>query len=137
MRNLATPHVQQALGRLALLVMGHVVVFGLVYFLTVHTVVGRRFADASLRGAIAVRPLLSGTVERILDVVSVASLLGTVALVAVIALARLARMEGLVAIGILAGSNVSTVEVSVRVPPISARSCSDLRCRSPTLAASL
>lgn len=108
MRNLATPQVQQALGRLALLVMGHIVVLGLVYFLTVHTVVGRRLADASLRGAIAVRPLLSGTVERILDVVSIASLFGTVALVAVIALARLARVEGLVAIGILACSNVST-----------------------------
>lgn len=108
MRNLATPQVQRALTRLALLVVGYVVVFGLVYFLTVHTVTGRRLADSSLRGAIAVRPLFSGTVERILDVVSVASLLGAVAVVAVIALVRLARLEGLVAIGILAGSNVST-----------------------------
>ena len=107
-RNLVTPRVQPALVRLALLVVGCVVVFGLVYLLTVHTVPGRRLADASLRGAIAVRPLLSGTVERILDVVSIASLLGAVAVVAVIALVRLARLEGLVAIGILAGANVST-----------------------------
>jgi membrane-associated phospholipid phosphatase len=102
------PRVQPALARLALLVVGYVVVLGLVYFLTVHTVPGRRLADASLRGAIMLRPLLSSTVERILDVVSVASLLGAVAVVAVIALVRLARLEGLVAIGILAGANVST-----------------------------
>jgi membrane-associated phospholipid phosphatase len=107
-RNLVTPRVQPALARLALLVVGYVVVFGLVYLLTVHTVTGRRLADSSLRGAIAVRPLLIGTVQQILDVVSVASLLGAVAVVAVIALVRLARLEGLVAIGILAGSNVST-----------------------------
>jgi membrane-associated phospholipid phosphatase len=102
------PRVQPALARLALLVVGYVVVFGLVYLLTVHTVTGRRLADSSLRGAIAVRPLLSGTVQQILDVVSVASLLGAVAVVAVIALVRLARLEGLVAIGILVGANVST-----------------------------
>lgn len=108
MRNLVTPREQQSLARLALLVMGSVVAFGLVYLLTVQTVTGRRLADASLRGAIAVRPLFSDTVERVLDVVSVASLLGAMAVVAVIALVRLARLEGLVAIGILAGSNVST-----------------------------
>lgn len=107
MRNLVTPRVQQALARLALHVVGYLVVFGLVYLLTVHTVTGRRLADASLRGAIAIRPLFTGTVERVLDGVSVASLLGAVAVVAVIALVRLARLEGLVAIGILAGSNVS------------------------------
>jgi membrane-associated phospholipid phosphatase len=107
-RNQVTPRVQPALARLALFVVGHVAVFGLVYLLSVHTVTGRRLADASLRGAIAVRPLLRGTVQQILDVVSVASLLGAVAVVAVIALVRLARLEGLVAIGILAGANVST-----------------------------
>jgi membrane-associated phospholipid phosphatase len=83
-------------------------VLGLVYFLTVRTVTGRELADFSLRGAIAVRPLLDGTVEQILDVVSVASLLATVAVVTAIALVRLAVLPGLVAIGILAGSNVST-----------------------------
>jgi membrane-associated phospholipid phosphatase len=107
-RNQVTPRVQPALARLALLVVGYVIVLGLVYFLTVRTVTGRELADSSLRGAIAVRPLLSGTVQQILDVVSVASLLGAVAVVAVIALVRLARLEGLVAIGILAGANVST-----------------------------
>jgi membrane-associated phospholipid phosphatase len=107
-RNLVTPRVQPALARLALLVVGYVIVLGLVYFLTVRTVTGRELADASLRGAIAVRPLLSGTVQQILDVVSVASLLGAVAVVAVIALVRLARLEGLVAIGVLAGANVTT-----------------------------
>jgi membrane-associated phospholipid phosphatase len=99
---------RSALARLTLVVVGHLVAFGLVYFLTVHTVTGRELADASLRGAIRARPLVTGTVEQILDVVSVASLLGTMAVVAVIALLRLARLEGLVAIGLLAGANVST-----------------------------
>lgn len=99
---------QPALVRLALVVVGHLVALGLVYYLTVHTATGRELADASLRGAIRVRPLVTGTVEQILDVVSVASLLGTMAVVAVIALLRLARLEGLVAIGLLAGANVST-----------------------------
>lgn len=97
-----------ALVRLALVVVGHLVALGLVYYLTVHTATGRELADASLRGAIRVRPLVTGTVEQILDVVSVASLLGTMAIVAVIALLRLARLEGLVAIGLLVGANVST-----------------------------
>jgi membrane-associated phospholipid phosphatase len=107
-RNQVSPGVQPALARLALLVVGYAVVFGLVYLLTVHTVPGRRLADASLRGATAARPLLDDTVEQILDVVSVASLLATLAVVAAIALVRLAVLPGLVAIGILAGSNVST-----------------------------
>jgi membrane-associated phospholipid phosphatase len=107
-RNQVTPRVQPALARLALLVVGYVAVLGLVYLLTVRTVTGRELADFSLRGAIAVRPLLDGTVEQILDVVSVASLLATVAVVTAIALVRLAVLPGLVAIGILAGSNVST-----------------------------
>jgi membrane-associated phospholipid phosphatase len=107
-RNQVTPRVQPALARLALLVVGYVVALGVVYFLSVHTVRGRRLDDASLRGAIAVRPLVDDTVERILDVVSVASLLAAVAVVAAIALVRLARFEGLVAVGILAGSNVTT-----------------------------
>lgn len=96
------------LTRLVLIAAGHVVVFGAVYLLTVRTVPGRELADASLRGAIAARPLLSSQVQTILDVVSVASLLGAVAVVAVIALVRLARLEGLAAIGILVGANVST-----------------------------
>lgn len=99
---------RRALTRLGLILAGQVAVLGLVYLVTVHTVTGRRIADASLRGAIAARPLLSGTVQTVLDVVSVASLLGAMAVVAVIALVRLARLEGLLAIGILAGSNVST-----------------------------
>jgi uncharacterized membrane protein YhaH (DUF805 family) len=107
-RNQVIPRVQPALAQLAALLVGYTVVLGLVYFLTVHTVTARRVDDASLRGATAVRPLLAGTVEQILDVVSVASLLATVAVVAAIALVRLAFLPGLVAIGILAGSNVST-----------------------------
>lgn len=103
MRNQARPA-----ARPALVLAAEVVALGLVYVLTVQTVTGRRVADASLRGAIAVRPLFSGTVQTILDVVSVASLLGAMAVVAVIALVRLARLEGLLALGILAGSTVST-----------------------------
>lgn len=97
-----------ALTRLVLIALGQVVALGAVYLLTVRTVAGRELADASLRGAIAARPLLSSQVQTILDVVSVASLLGAVAVVAVIALVRLARLEGLAAIGILVGANVST-----------------------------
>lgn len=108
MRNLPLPGARPALTRLALVLVGHVVVLGLVYLVTVRTVTGREIADASLRGAIAARPLLSGTVQTILDVVSVASLLGAMAVVAVIALVRLARLEGLVAIGILVGANSTT-----------------------------
>lgn len=108
MRNLALPGVRPALARLSLVLVGHLVVLGLVYLLTVRTVTGREVADASLRGAIAARPLLSGTVQTMLDVVSVASLLGAMAVVAVIALVRLARLEGLLALGILVGSNLST-----------------------------
>jgi membrane-associated phospholipid phosphatase len=107
-RNLAPTGERLALARLALIVMGYVVVFWLVYLVTVRTVTGRQIADAALRGAIGARPLLSGTVNTILDVVSVASLLGAMAVVAVIALVRLARLEGLAAIGIVVGSNLST-----------------------------
>lgn len=96
------------LTRLAVILAGHVVVLGLLYAFTVHTVTGRELADASLRGAISVRPLVGRTVDSILDFVSVASLLGAVAVVAVIALIRLARLEGLAAIGILVGANIST-----------------------------
>ena len=97
-----------SLAWIALIFAGFVALFGLVYGVSVYTAAGRRLADSSLRGAIAARPLFFGTVSKILDVVSVASLLGAVALVAVIALVRLARLEGLLAVGILVCSNVST-----------------------------
>jgi membrane-associated phospholipid phosphatase len=93
---------------LALICAGYLAAFGLVSYVSVRTLTGRELADASLRGAISARPLLQGTVQSILDVVSIASLLGAVAVVAVIALVRLARLEGLVAIGILVGSNATT-----------------------------
>lgn len=108
MRNLALPGVRSALGRLGFVLAGQLVGLALVYGLTVHTVIGRQFADASLRGAIAARPLLSGTVESILDVVSIASLLGAMAVVASIALLRLARLQGLLALGILLAANATT-----------------------------
>lgn len=108
MRDLKPTGERLVLTRLALIVVGYVVAFLLIYVVTVRTAPGRRLADSSLRGALGARPLLFGTVQTILDVVSVASLLGAVAVVAVIALVRLARLEGLVAIGILGGSNVAT-----------------------------
>ncbi len=83
--------------------------FALVYVLTVRTVEGRLLGDASLRGALLTQGHLIGTVDGVLNVISVASLLGVVAVVAVVALIRLARLPGLVAIGILVGSNVSTL----------------------------
>ena len=83
--------------------------FALVYLVTVRTVTGRRFGDASLRGALSTSPWVDGTVTSVLNVVSVASLLGAVAMVAVVALLRLARLRGLLAVGILLASNVSTL----------------------------
>ena len=95
--------------RLLLLALTFIAVFTLVYLVTVHTLEGRLLGDASLRGALLTHSRLAATTERVLDVVSVASLLATVAVVAVIALLRLARLPGLVAIGILVASNVSTL----------------------------
>lgn len=80
-----------------------------VYYLTVRTSTGRLFGDASLRGALSTSPLVDDTVDTVLDVVSVASLLGAVAVVAVIALLRLARLQGVLAIGILATANLSSL----------------------------
>ena len=96
-----------AMAKLSLVLTALVLAFVLVYGVSVRTVVGRELADSSLRGAVSTRPLLSGTVQSVLNVVSVASLFAAVAVVAVIALLRLARLEGLVAIGILVGSNLS------------------------------
>ncbi len=84
-------------------------VFVLVYVLTVRTVEGRLLGDASLRGALLTQSRLIGPVEGVLNAISVASLLGVVAVVAVVALIRLARLPGLAAIGVLAGSNVTTL----------------------------
>ncbi len=81
---------------------------GLVYYVTVRTVQGRLFGDASLRGAMLTRSALAEGTDTILDVVSVASLSGAVALVATIALVRLERVRGLVAVGVLAGANITT-----------------------------
>jgi membrane-associated phospholipid phosphatase len=83
--------------------------FVLVYTLTVRTVQGRRFGDASLRGALSTRSAMADGAETILNVVSIASLLGAVALVATVALVRLERVRGIAAIGLLAGANVSTL----------------------------
>ena len=108
MKNPVLTGTRRPMTELALILAVHLVAFVAVYIATVRTVTGRELADASLRGAISARPLLSDTVQTILNVVSFASLLGAVAVVAVIALLRLARLEGLVAVGILVGSNVST-----------------------------
>jgi len=97
-----------ALARLGTILTALILAFVLVYGVSVRTVTGRELADLSLRGAIAARPLFSGTVQTVLNVVSIASLLGAVAVVAVIALLRLARLEGLVAIGIIVAANAST-----------------------------
>lgn len=83
--------------------------FVLVYSLTVRTVQGRLFGDASLRGALLTRSAMADGAETILNVVSVATLLGAVALVATVALVRLERVRGIAAIGLLVGANVSTL----------------------------
>lgn len=83
--------------------------FLLVYYVTVRTIQGRLFGDASLRGALLTRSALADGADTVLNVVSVASLLGAVALVATVALVRLERVQGLAAIGLLVGANVSTL----------------------------
>ncbi len=94
---------------LVALAAAYAIAFAAVYYLTVLTVPGRQLGDALLRGALDTRSALSGTVDGMLDVVSVASLLGAVAVVAVIALVRLDRVRGLAAVGILVGANLSTL----------------------------
>ncbi len=81
--------------------------FALVHWWSVHTVPGRSFGDAALRGAVESRAAFGSTVDTILDVVSVASLAAATALVATIALVRLARLPGLVALGVLVAANAS------------------------------
>ena len=83
--------------------------FMLVYYVTVRTIQGRLFGDASLRGALLTRSALADGADTVLNVVSVASLLGAVALVATVALVRLERVQGLAAIGLLVGANLSTL----------------------------
>ncbi|GAA2166889.1 phosphatase PAP2 family protein [Pedococcus bigeumensis] len=95
--------------RIALTGFAFAIGFALVYYVTVRTIQGRLFGDASLRGALLTRSALADGTDRVLNVVSIASLLGTVALVATIALVRLERVQGLAAIGLLAGANVSTL----------------------------
>lgn len=80
-----------------------------VYWASVQTVPGRVLDDAALRGALASQSLVSSSVDRVLNVVSVASLLAAMAVVAVIALLRLRRVQGLAAVGVLVGANVTTL----------------------------
>jgi membrane-associated phospholipid phosphatase len=82
--------------------------FVVVYLVSVRTERGRLVSDASLRGAIASSPAVRGTVDAVLDVVSVGSLLGAVAVVAMIALVRLDRLRGLAAIAVLCSANFAT-----------------------------
>lgn len=83
--------------------------FVLVYAVTVRTLSGRAVSDASLRGALLTNGLLARVVDPVLNVVSVASLLGAIAVILLVALARSARERGMVAIGVLVASNVSTL----------------------------
>ena len=86
----------------------YLVGFAIVYELTVQTLPGRRFGDLSMRGAILTGSTAGGTVDPVLDMVSVASLLGAMAVVATVALVRLARLQGLAAIGIMVTANATT-----------------------------
>ncbi len=100
---------RRPLARIALVGVAFVAGFALVYFLTVRTVQGRLFGDASLRGALRTRSALAEGTTTILDVVSVGSLLGAIALVATVALVRLDRVHGLAAVGVLVGANLSAL----------------------------
>jgi membrane-associated phospholipid phosphatase len=106
-----------ALARIVLVGLGFGLAFGLVYYVTVRTLQGRLFGDASLRGALLTRSVLGEGADTILDVVSVASLLAAVALVAMVALVRLARVQGLAAVGLLVGANLSTLVLKSHLLP--------------------
>ncbi len=95
--------------RIVLVGLAFTVGFLLVYYVTVRTLNGRLFGDASLRGAMLTRLATTDGADTVLDVVSVASLLGAVAVVAVVALIRLERIKGLVAVGLLVVTNASTL----------------------------
>jgi hypothetical protein len=97
------------LARIVLVGVGCAAGFVLVYYVTVRTVQGRLFGDASLRGALLTRSALADSTTTILNVVSVASLLGAMALVATVALVRLDRVHGLAAVGIVVGANLSAL----------------------------
>lgn len=92
----------------ALVAVGYLLVFFLVYWVSVRTIAGREFGDAALRGALLTQEATSDTVDFVLDIVSVASLMAALAVVATIALVRLARLTGLAAIALLIGANGST-----------------------------
>ncbi len=95
------------LARIVLVGLGCLAGFLLVYLLTVRTVQGRLFGDASLRGALLTRSAFADASDVVLNVVSAASLLGALAMVATIALVRLERVGGLAAVGLLVGANGS------------------------------
>lgn len=97
------------LARVSLVGLVFVAGFVLVYAATVRTVAGRLFGDATLRGAMLTRSSMAHGVESILNVVSIASLVGAIALVTMVALVRLKRSQGIAAVGILVGANVSTL----------------------------
>ncbi len=97
------------LARILVVGLGFAAGFVLVYLVTVRTVRGRLFGDASLRGALLTRSAMANGVDSILNAVSVASLLAAVAVVATVALVRLERVRGLAAIGLLVGANLSTL----------------------------
>ncbi len=82
--------------------------FAAVYAVTVRTVPGRQFGDASLRGALLTRSGVAAAVDAVLGVVSIAALLAGIAAIAMVALARLQRVPGAVAVGLVLAANAST-----------------------------
>lgn len=91
-----------------MLTVGSALGFVLVYALTVRTTPGRRFGDASLRGALVTNSRIVYAVDAVLGAVSVATLLGGVAAISLIALLRLRREPGVAAVGLLVATNAST-----------------------------
>ena len=87
--------------------LGHVLVFWLVYHLTVRTTYGRLFADASLRGAVLAQARTEELVDHALGIITLASLAAAVAVIATIALLRLRRGPGVAAIGVLIAANLT------------------------------
>ncbi|HEU4911867.1 MAG TPA: phosphatase PAP2 family protein [Actinomycetes bacterium] len=85
-----------------------VVLLVLTYELAVHTRRGRLLDGASLRGAVDSRSDVTGALEQLLDVVSVASLLAAAAALVAIALLRMRRELAIAAVVVLVGSNVTS-----------------------------
>jgi membrane-associated phospholipid phosphatase len=93
---------------LRVLLVGSPIAVAALYLLTVRYDRGRVVDGAALRGAGLTRTRLTGTVEGVLDVVSVASVLGACAVIVLVALVRGRRLVGVAALALVLGANMTS-----------------------------